>query len=90
MVKFHSCEVYRAIYLKHLTVKELTEKIVQRMNIKMPVSNVLRKITTKDKKSMIVKVDDEVIQDMSEEQDIHIETEADPNSENTINLILNF
>lgn len=76
--------------MKHLTVKELTEKIVQRMNIKMPVSNVLRKITTKDKKSMIVKVDDEVIQDMSEEQDIHIETEIDPNSENTINLILNF
>ncbi|CEP18467.1 hypothetical protein [Parasitella parasitica] len=90
LVKYHSCEVYRAVYLEHLTVKELIEKISQRMDIKLPISNVLRKITTKTKKTMLVKVDDEVIQDMSEEQDIHIETEADTNDEHSINLILNF
>lgn len=90
LVKFHSCEVYRAIYLEHLTVKELTEKIVQRMNISMSVSKVLRKVTLKNKKSMLVKVEDDVIQDMSEQQDILLETEADPDNENAINLILNF
>ncbi|KAL9555179.1 hypothetical protein MBANPS3_002483 [Mucor bainieri] len=90
LVKFHSCEVYRAIYLEHLTVKELTEKIVQRMNISKPVSKVLRKITSKNKKSMLVKVEDDVIQDMPEQQDILLETEADPDNENAINLILNF
>ncbi|KAL7334093.1 hypothetical protein PS15p_202910 [Mucor circinelloides] len=90
LVKFHSCEVYRAIYLEHLTVKELTEKIVQRMNISLSVSKVLRKIVAKNKKPMLVKVEDDVIQDMSEQQDILLETEADPDNENAINLILNF
>ncbi|GAN00989.1 grainyhead-like protein 1 homolog [Mucor ambiguus] len=89
-IKFHSCEVYRAIYLEHLTVKELTEKIIQRMNITISVSKVLRKITSKNKKSILVKVEDDVIQDMSEQQDILLETEADPDNENAINLILNF
>ncbi|EPB81590.1 hypothetical protein HMPREF1544_11682 [Mucor circinelloides 1006PhL] len=90
LVKFHSCEVYRAIYLEHLTVKELTEKIVQRMSISLSVSKVLRKIVAKNKKPMLVKVEDDVIQDMSEQQDILLETEADPDNENAINLILNF
>lgn len=39
---------------------------------------------------MLVKVEDDVIQDMSEQQDILLETEADPDNENAINLILNF
>lgn len=90
MVKFGSCEVYRAIYLENLTVKELTDKIVQRMEIQKPVLNVLRKVTSKDKSKpvMIVEVNDEVIQDMNEEQDIHIETEQSDND--SVNLILNF
>jgi hypothetical protein len=90
LVKFESCEVYRAIYLEYLTVKELTDKIVQRMEIQKPVSNVLRKITPKDssKPVIIVEVNDEVIQDMNEEQDIHIETEN--TDDDSVNLILNF
>lgn len=60
------------------------------MNISMSVSKVLRKITAKNKKSMLVKVEDDVIQDMSEQQDILLETEDDPDNENAINLILNF
>lgn len=56
----------------------------------MSVSKVLRKITAKNKKSMLVKVEDDVIQDMSEQQDILLETEDDPDNENAINLILNF
>lgn len=90
LIKFGSCEVYRAIYLEHLTVKELTDKIVQRMEITKPVSSVLRKIISKDKKKapMIVEVNDEVIQDMTEEQDITVGTED--NSDSTINLILKF
>jgi hypothetical protein len=60
------------------------------MEITRPVSNVFRKIPSKDKKkpAMIVEVSDEVIQDMTEEQAIFAETEE--NSDSTINLILNF
>ncbi|KAI9473548.1 MAG: CP2 transcription factor-domain-containing protein [Benjaminiella poitrasii] len=91
LVKFPSSDVYRAIYLEHLTVHELIEKLVQRMDeAKKPVANVLRKITTKDQKSLIVKMDDEVIQDMNEEQDIQVEVQENPEDSNTINLILNF
>ncbi|CAO3622477.1 unnamed protein product [Mucor hiemalis] len=94
LVKFGSCEVYRAIYLEHLTVKELTEKLSQRMDIQKPVSNVLRKVASKDrnKPDMIVEVNDEVIQDMHEEQDIYIETRSDDDDESngTITLILHF
>ncbi|KAI8075369.1 CP2 transcription factor-domain-containing protein [Gilbertella persicaria] len=90
LVKFESSEVYRAVYLEHLTLKEFTDKIKQRMEIQKPISNVYRKTMAKDKKPIIVKVDDEVIQDLKEEQDIHIETEDNPEKEGTVNLILNF
>lgn len=94
LVKFGNCEVYRAIYLEHLTVKELTEKLSQRMDIQKPVSNVLRKVASKDKNKpdMIVEVNDEVIQDMHEEQDIYIETrdDDDDDANDTVTLILHF
>lgn len=60
------------------------------MSISLSVSKVLRKIVAKNKKPMLVKVEDDVIQDMSEQQDILLETETDPDNENAINLILNF
>ncbi|KAI7900676.1 CP2 transcription factor-domain-containing protein [Cokeromyces recurvatus] len=90
LVKFPSTDVYRAIYLEHLTVKELIDKLTQRMEVDKEIANVLRKIETKDKKSLIVKVDDDVIQDMNEEQDIQLEIEENPEDTNTMNLILNF
>lgn len=92
LIKFGNCEIYRAIYLEHLTVKELTEKLVQRLEISRPVANVLRKIVSKDKtkSNMIVEVNDEVIQDMTEEQDIFIETQETGDSKASINLVLNF
>lgn len=64
------------------------------MDIQKPVSNVLRKVASKDrnKPDMIVEVNDEVIQDMHEEQDIYIETRSDDDDESngTITLILHF
>lgn len=92
LIKFGNCDIYRAIYLEHLTVKELTEKLVQRLEIRRPVANVFRKIVSKDKKknNMIVEVNDDVIQDMIEEQDIFIETQETGDSKATINIILNF
>ncbi|KAI7874274.1 CP2 transcription factor-domain-containing protein [Mucor mucedo] len=92
LIKYGNCDIYRAIYLEHLTVKELTEKLVQRLEITRPVASILRKIVSKDKKrsNMIVEVNDEVIQDMTEEQDIFIETQETGDSKTSINLILNF
>lgn len=91
LARLTSSELYRAIYLEHLTVKELTDKIVQRLNIQKPVANVVRKTTSKHNRTPIhISVDDEVIQDMTEEQAINIETEENQNDPNAINLILNF
>lgn len=64
------------------------------MDIQKPVSNVLRKVASKDKNKpdMIVEVNDEVIQDMHEEQDIYIETrdDDDDDANDTVTLILHF
>lgn len=91
MARFKSSELYRAIYLEHLTVNELTDKIVQRLNIQKPVAKVVRKTTNKDNQTpIIISVDDEVIKDMEEEQAINIETEENQNNPDSINLILNF
>ncbi|KAI8982124.1 CP2 transcription factor-domain-containing protein [Mycotypha africana] len=98
LVKFSpASDIYRAIYLEHLTVKELIDKLSQRMDDFDPktttVSAVLRKIVPKkdeaNKKPIFVNVDDEVIQDMNEEQDILIETEKNP-GDKSIKIILNF
>lgn len=86
MVKFDENDVYRAIYLEHLTLEEFTTKVTQRMNIQKPIANVFRK-KAHNKKLLLVKVDDEVIQDIHDEQDIHIETNEHTDS---IDLILNF
>jgi hypothetical protein len=91
LARFKSSELYRAIYLEHLTVNELTDKIVQRLNIQKPVAKVVRKTTNKDNQTpIIISVDDEVIKDMEEEQAINIETEENQNNPDSINLILNF
>lgn len=90
LVKYYESDVYRAIYLEHLTVQELINKISQRMEIQKPIVNVYRKMFTKDTKPVIIKVDDEVIQDIPEEQDILIDTEENPEDKETVNLILIF
>jgi hypothetical protein len=91
LARLKSSELYRAIYLEHLTVKELTDKIVQRLNIQKPVANVVRKTIKKDSQTpIIISVDDEVIQDMVEEQAINIEMEENQNDPSAINLVLNF
>lgn len=82
--------MYRAVYLEHLTVNELIDKVTQRMEIDKPIANVYRKTFTKDTKPVIIRVDDEVVQDMSEEQDILIEIEDSPDNDETVNLILLF
>lgn len=56
------------------------------MKIKKPIANVFRK-KLNSKRPLLVKVDDEVIQDLKEEQDMYIE--ADEHSD-SIDLILNF
>lgn len=87
LIKFGTCEVYRAIYLEHLTVKELIDKLVICMAIKKPVSGVLRKIRSKDN-TMIVEVNDEVVKDISEAQPMFVEVSELQGG--SLKLILNF
>ncbi|CAO3679333.1 unnamed protein product [Rhizopus stolonifer] len=89
LVKFESNDVYRAIYLEQLTVKELTEKIIERSDITKPVTQVFRKFKQPDREGIIVHMEDDVVRDMKEEQDILVQTkesEEDP----SLTLILTF
>lgn len=87
LVKFGACEVYRAIYLQHLTVKELIDKLVVCMAIKKPVSGVLRKICSKDN-TIIVEVNDEVVKDITEAQPMFVEVSELQGG--SLKLVLNF
>ncbi|KAI8369203.1 CP2 transcription factor-domain-containing protein [Choanephora cucurbitarum] len=89
LVRFMSSNIFRAIYLEHLTLSEFIDKVSQRLDIKQTIVNVYRKIDNKDK-SIVVKVDSEVIQDLKEEQDIRIEIENDGLDPDAVNLILHF
>ena len=89
LIKFESDDVYRAIYLEHLTVKELTEKIIERSDIKKPVSKVIRKFKRSDKKSIVVRMEDDVVKDMQEEQDILVQTEDNEDGQ-SVTLVLVF
>ncbi|KAI8365169.1 hypothetical protein BD560DRAFT_425346, partial [Blakeslea trispora] len=89
LVQFMTSDVFRAIYLEHLTLSEFIDKVSQRLDIRRTVANVFRKMNNKDK-SIVVKVDDEVIQDLKEEQDIRIEVEDNDLNPEAINLILHF
>jgi hypothetical protein len=89
LIKFESNDVYRAIYLEQLTVKELAEKILQRCDIKKPVTKVVRKFKEPDRKGIIVSMEDDVVKDMKEEQDVLVQTEENEDSQ-SLTLILTF
>lgn len=89
LIKFESDDVYRAIYLEHLTVKELTEKIIERSEIKKPISKVIRKFKRSDKKSIAVRMEDDVVKDMQEEQDILVQAEDNEDGQ-SVTLVLVF
>ncbi|KAG1453381.1 hypothetical protein G6F56_007587 [Rhizopus delemar] len=89
LVKFESNDVYRAIYLEQLTVKELTEKIVERSDITKPVTQVFRKFKQPDREGIIVHMEDDVVRDMKEEQDILVQTK-ESKDDPSLTLILTF
>ncbi|KAG1159671.1 hypothetical protein G6F37_004681 [Rhizopus arrhizus] len=89
LIKFESNDVYRAIYLEQLTVKELAEKILERCDIKKPVTKVVRKFKEPDRKGIIVSMEDDVVKDMKEEQDVLVQTEENEDSQ-SLTLILTF
>lgn len=90
LIKFGSCDVYRAIYLEELTVKELVDKLVQCMEIKRPVSKIVRFISSKDntKPKLVVEVNDDVVKDMLEAQPMFIE--AEDVKDGSVKLVLSF
>lgn len=75
--KFPFNELYRAIYLDELTVDDLIQQLVNKMNISVPIQHVVRRFVKKDTgKPIVVRVDDTMVQDIAEEQDMEIETQV--------------
>ncbi|KAJ2673099.1 hypothetical protein GGI25_004852 [Coemansia spiralis] len=68
--RFHNENVYRAIYLEQLTVADLVAKVTQQLEAKLH-SNV--EIIHKTKKGLAVKVDDQVIAHLDDEQDMDVQ-----------------
>lgn len=89
MIKFESTDIYRAIYLEELTVKDLTEKILQRSEIKKPVTRVIRKFKQPEKKEIVVSMEDDVVKDMVDDQDLIVRIEENEDK-NSLTLVLIF
>lgn len=88
-VKFESQPIYRAIYLEELTVQHLKQKLLSKMNInekeKLLVKNMMRQVLLKN--DVLVTIDDDaMVQDIPEEQDMHVNRKT--NQDGSITLIL--
>ncbi|CAG8475055.1 8396_t:CDS:2 [Ambispora leptoticha] len=62
--------VHRAIYLNHLTVQDLISKISEKLDIQ---SQSVTNITRYTKRNLAVRVDDELVHQIEDEQDMEIE-----------------
>ncbi|KAI8146869.1 CP2 transcription factor-domain-containing protein [Fennellomyces sp. T-0311] len=76
-------EYYRAIYLDELTVQNLIKKISSKLNLPVPVKNVVRHVSKVETEYMdsnntiAVRVDDAMVHDIPEQQDMEIEIKLD-------------
>ncbi|CAO3641309.1 unnamed protein product [Cunninghamella echinulata] len=89
-VKFESQSIYRAIYLEELTVQHLKDKLLSKMNIsekdKLLVKNMIRQVFVKS--DVLVTIDDDVmVQDIPEEQDMHVNRKINQDGSSTLMLI---
>ncbi|KAJ2238104.1 hypothetical protein H4R99_006957, partial [Coemansia sp. RSA 1722] len=69
-VKFQGEHIYRAIYLERLAVDDLVSKLAQRLEIQA-TSDI--EVIRKTKKGLTVKVDDNVISQLDDQQDMEVE-----------------
>ncbi|KAF7727931.1 grainyhead-like [Apophysomyces ossiformis] len=85
--RFPSSDVHRAIYLDHLTADDLIEKLASKMRLARPVKEIHRQVVNKN--NLVVRVDDAVVADMTEEQDMVIEVKTNE-EDDTITLVLRY
>ncbi|KAF8923740.1 grainyhead-like, partial [Dissophora ornata] len=73
-IKIGGESVYRAVYLEKYTLADLTQKLSEKLEIQSStISSVYRKTTTK--KELVVRVDDAMVAQMTDELDMVVEYE---------------
>ncbi|KAF9901420.1 grainyhead-like [Linnemannia zychae] len=86
-IKIGNEAVYRAIYLERPTLHELTNKLCEKLEIQAStVSAVFRKTT---KKNLLVRADDAMVNQMSEELDMEVEYDFNQ-ADGSVNLTLKY
>lgn len=77
--------MHHAVYLEHLTVQDLVDKVTTKLNLVGTVKQTVRHIV-RDVKTISLLVDDEVVQHIPDEQIIQVETIAEQDSSLTLVL----
>lgn len=86
-IKIGGEAVYRAVYLERLTLAELTQKLSEKLEIQSStISGVYRKTT---KKELIVRIDDSMVAQMTDELDMVVEYDFNQQDGN-VNLTLKY
>ncbi|KAI8602607.1 CP2 transcription factor-domain-containing protein [Dissophora ornata] len=86
-IKIEGETVYRAVYLERLTLAELTQKLTEKLEIQSStISGVYRKTT---KKELMVRTDDSMVAQMTDELDMVVEYEFNQYDGN-VNLTLKY
>ncbi|KAJ8657444.1 hypothetical protein O0I10_006746 [Lichtheimia ornata] len=90
-VKFGNANLYRAIYLEELTVKDLREKLMGKMNM-APHQKVKLVRHVANKKDMVaVKMEDSMVQAIPEEQDMQVDsTVSKDDQDGAFTLVLRY
>ncbi|KAG0203543.1 grainyhead-like [Mortierella sp. GBA30] len=86
-IKIGGEAVYRAVYLERLTLAELTQKLSEKLEIQSStISGVYKKTT---KKELMVRVDDSMVAQMTDELDMVVEYEFNQ-MDGSVNLTLKY
>ncbi|KAF9200172.1 grainyhead-like [Haplosporangium sp. Z 27] len=86
-IKIGGETVYRAVYLEHLTLADLTQKVSEKLEIQSStISGVYRKTT---KKELLVRVDDSMVAQMTDELDMVVEYDFNQ-QDGSVNLTLKY
>ncbi|KAG9321279.1 hypothetical protein KVV02_003948 [Mortierella alpina] len=86
-IKIEGEAVYRAVYLERLTLAELTQKLSEKLEIQSStISGVYKKTT---KKELMVRVDDSMVAQMTDELDMVVEYEFNQ-LDGSVNLTLKY
>ncbi|KAI7876855.1 CP2-domain-containing protein [Lichtheimia hyalospora FSU 10163] len=90
-VKFGNASLYRAVYLEELTVKDLQEKLLNKVNMESHQHVKLVRHVANKKDVVAVKMDDSMVQAIPEEQDMQVDsTVSKEDPDGTFTLVLRY